>query len=190
MHYRISIIKLLVLTFFLLFGEQYLHAHPTSFKEEQIKAVFLYNLTNFITWSEEGLENKDASFKICVLGEDSFVEILEKVVQGESIKGKRIIVEKGDKIKDLCSCYILYISSTMRSDLPEIFKATRNCNVLTVGGGEGFASLGAMVNLIQKDNRMIVEINLDSSQNAGLEISSKLLNIATIVESIPLEENK
>lgn len=190
MLYRILIIKLLVFAFTLLSVGQCLHAQPGAFQEDQIKAVFLYNLTNFITWPEESFENPNSPLKIRILGKDTFGPFLDKVVQGESVKGRNIVVERGVKIEDLCSCNILFISSSIKNKLPAIFKVIRECNVLTVGDVEGFANLGVTVNLIPKSNRMSVEINIISAKNAGLEISSKLLNVATIVKSIQLEGNK
>ncbi len=190
MPYRILIIKLLFLCFILLHGSHSIHAYESAFDEDQIKAVFLYNLTNFITWPEESFKNQTSPLRICILGKDTFGEFLEKVVRGESVKGREIVVERVHNTKGLCSCNILFISSSMKNQLPEIFKGIRERNVLTVSDVEGIANLGVMVNLVPKNNRMTVEINMVSAKNAGLEISSKLLKVATIVKGIPLEENK
>ena len=190
MRYRILIIKLLVFAFTLMPGERCLHAQPGTFQEEQVKAVFLYNLTHFITWPEESFENSKSPLKIYILGNDNLGSFLDKVIQGESVRGRKLVIERGFDIHKLCSCNILFISSSMKNKLPKIFKDIENCNVLTVGDVEGFSHLGGMVNLVPKNSRMVVEINMVSSKNAGLDISSKLLNVATIVEPVPLEEKE
>ncbi len=171
-------------------GERCLHAQPDTFHEEQIKAVFIYNLMHFITWPEENFENPKTPLKIYILGKDNLGAFLDKVIQGESIKGRKIVVKRGVDLDSSCSFNILFISSSMKSQLPEIFKGIKNCNVLTVGDVEGFAHLGVMVNLVPKNNRMVLEINMASSKKAGLDISSKLLNVATIVEPFHLEESE
>jgi hypothetical protein len=156
-----------------------------AFKGYQVKAVFLYNLINFVTWPDSAFESADSPFKICILGKDPFGGLLEKVIQGERINGRRLVLERIPEINDLSFCHILFISSSMEKELPQIFTTTRNDAMLTVGDVEGFTQKGGIVNLIPKQGRISVEINTDSAKEAGVFISAKLLNLATIVKSLP-----
>jgi len=149
-----------------------------AFKGYQVKAVFLYNLFNFVTWPDSAFESSDSPFKICILGKDPFGAILEKVIQGEQINGRQLVVERIPDRTDLCFCHILFISSSMEKELSQILMTTRNKAMLTVGDMEDFTQKG----------RISLEINTDSAKEAGLVISAKLLNLATIVKSRPLTE--
>ena len=52
---------------------------------------------------------------------------------------------------------------------------------MTVGQTRGFVTKGVIINFVMVDNRIRFEINLNSGEEAGLKISSKLLNLATNV---------
>ncbi|MCP4694111.1 MAG: YfiR family protein, partial [Desulfobacterales bacterium] len=62
-------------------------ARTASFQEYQLKAVFLYNFINFITWPDEAFGAPERPFTIGVLGEDPFGSFLEKVVASETFRG-------------------------------------------------------------------------------------------------------
>ncbi len=183
MNYKILGIKLLVLAHTLLLSVPNTYAEPKSFQSYKVKAASLYYLTNFVSWPAEAFDSPNTPLKICILGEDPFGVFLDKLVHEEIMKGRQIVVERIADIKDLHACHILFISSSMKEQLHHIFKVTRKTNVLTVGDVEGFARLGGILNLIHKGKRLNVEINMDSAGSAGLQISSKLLNIAKIVRS-------
>ncbi len=53
--------------------------------------------------------------------------------------------------------------------------------ILTIADTDGFAELGGILNLKVKDDRVRFEINVRSSQLAGLRIDARLLELATIV---------
>ena len=172
----------LILAITLVFTVRNLDAQPESFQEYQVKAVFLYNLTNFISWPEGTFENQDDPLKICILGEDPFGTFLDKVIHNETIKGRRIVVKRLTDNDTFCSCHILFINSTMNEELPQILQKIKGCSVLTVSDVHGFTQLGGMVNLARKGKRVRIEINVDSARRAGLVISAKLLKLAEIFQ--------
>ena len=163
--------------------------HGDSFKSHQVKAVFLYNLTNFVSWPDNSFENRKTQLKICILGEDPFHGLLEKVIEGETVNGRPLTIIKVKALKDLEPCHLLVVSPSMKTKLISIFKAIDNQPVLTVGDFDGFSYQGGMVNLVPKENRIHVEINIDSTRKAGLEISAKLLNLATIIDDVTVMVN-
>ena len=185
----ISAIKPLVFVCALLQAVPNLYAGPKPFEVTHVKAVFLYNLANFVSWPAHSFDGPSTPFRICILGKDPFGSVLDKTVQNETVQGRQIVVERVSDITDLCVCHILFISSSMKAQLPRILKMTRNCGVLTVGDVEGFAHLGGIVNLIHKGDRVHLEVNVDSAARVSLGISSKLLNLATIVRGERSVEN-
>lgn len=166
-----------------------LYAQPKSFEVSHIKAVFLYNLANFVSWPADSFDSPSAPIKICVLGEDPFGIVLDRIVQNEIVKGRQIVVERVSDITNLSVCHILFISSSMKAQLPQLLRNAMNCSVLTVGDIEGFSRLGGMVGLIHQGDRVHLEINVDSAEKVALRISSKLLNLARIVRDERPVEN-
>jgi hypothetical protein len=53
--------------------------------------------------------------------------------------------------------------------------------VLTVGEMDGFAEHGGMINLMVANKTVQIEINQAVADQAGLQISSKLLKLAHLV---------
>ncbi len=151
-----------------------------SFREYQLKAVFLYNFINFVTWPNEALKEPDRPFAIGILGEDPFGAFLEKVVADETFRGRPILLKRSNAVEDLADCRILFFSESNRGRLEAVLKSVSPKHVLTVGDFEGFIRAGGMINLSQADQRVRIEINVQSTRNADLGVSSKLLRVAKV----------
>lgn len=192
MNYRILFVNFLILLYTVLPTGPKLSAQTKSFQEYQVKAVFLYNLTNFVLWPDEAFDSPNTPFKIGILGADPFGISLDKTVQNEEVNGRQIVVQRFTEIRELDSNspHILFISSSLQNQISWIIQLTQDKNVLTVGDVEDFAHLGGIVNLVRKENRIHLEINVDSARSAGLKISSKLLKLATIVRGRQSKEEK
>jgi hypothetical protein len=170
-----------------LLAEGEICAQSDVYRDNQIKAVFIYNLTNFVTWSEkksgEKTSNLQPEFQICLLGGDPFKRFIDEAVGGESVNGQPIVVKRYKKIFDLKldTCKILYIDRKLFGNLAEILESTEDKKILTVGDTPGFAEKGGMINLVRKKRHIKIEVNLDSVKKSGLKLNSKLLQLARIV---------
>lgn len=173
----------------LLFHAPILHAGENKFQEHHVKAVFLYNIANFVSWPAEAFERPDSPFTICILGNDPFGAILEQIAFNEHIRGRRIVIRRTADIKNICGCQILFISPSMKHQLPDILQAAEGRKILTIGDVAGFTEIGGTINLIKKGVRVEMEISIASSRKAGLDISSKLLNLAKIVDNRATGDN-
>ncbi len=54
--------------------------------------------------------------------------------------------------------------------------------ILTVAEIKKFCESGGTINLMNKNKKVRLEINVDAAQRAGLNISSKLLNLSKIIK--------
>ena len=54
--------------------------------------------------------------------------------------------------------------------LPKILQATKGWNVLTVGDVDGFARDGGTINLVNEEQRVVMEINMEAAQRSRLKI--------------------
>lgn len=157
-------------------------AKSKAFQEYQLKAVFLYHLTNFVAWPPEALAGTDEPIRIVILGQNPFGDLLQKVVAGERVGGRPIVVEHCQDLAELGPCQIVFVSTSLTDQLPQLVAAVRNTGALIVGDSEGFIRRGGDVNLLRKGNRITIEINVQGARQAGFDFSSKLLRIARIVE--------
>ncbi len=151
---------------------------PPASLEYEIEAAFLFNFTKFVEWPSTAFASANAPFTICILGDDPFGRTLDDIVQGESVNGHKIAVERiqTDQQK---SCQVLYISNSKAAPAS---LSTAGSAVLTVGDGPDFTHQGGIIGFVIEDRRVRFDINLKTATNAGLKLSSRLLSVARYVE--------
>ena len=163
------------------FSDTSLHAQQPKANEFQVKAAYLYNFGKFVAWPNETGTSDAESFEICVLGADPFGQALDTTLAGGSIGGKSVMAKRITKPQDVDSCRILFISSSEENHLKDVLMALDKTRVLTVSDIPRFSERGGMIGFTLEGNRVRFDVNLDSTQGAGLTLSSELLRVATNV---------
>ena len=156
-------------------------SEPGEYAEYEVKAAFLLSFALFVEWPQEALPDTAGQLTIGLLGDDLFGEALTSIAD-KPVKGRRLQVKRSGELRDLDSCHILFISPSERKRLPRILEDLGNGAVLVIGESEGFAEAGGMIGFYLQGKKVRFEINPDAAARAGLEVSSKLLNLARIVE--------
>lgn len=153
------------------------------FDQYQVKAVFLYNLMNFITWPPEKKSETNRPFVIGVLGRDTLGTLLDQLVASETVGGRSIHIHRLDSPEALQtrSCDMLFINSEQMHLWPRIREMARSRGSLTVSDVADFGRRGGMVNLLTAGRKIRIEINLEAARRNGFTISAKLLKLAQIV---------
>jgi hypothetical protein len=173
-------IKFQYVTVFLLAGLLFLSAQKPVSREYQIKAVFLFNFTQFVEWPANALPPK-APLVIGILGEDFFGPYLEEIISGEQANGHPLIIQRYRQIEEIKTCHILFISQSEKNKLETISSGLKGRSILTVSDAESFIREGGMIRLYTVDNKIQLRINPEAVKEANLIISSKLLRLAQIV---------
>ncbi len=86
-------------------------------------------------------------------------------------------------IESVLECHILFVVRLERSNLLSILDAVDGYPNLTVADKEGFAVMGACVNLVAQRGRGRLEINPDSMRGVGLTMSAWVLCLARIART-------
>jgi len=167
-----------ILSLFLLLAAVAGRAQVSTPSEYQLKAAFLFNFAKFIDWPPEAFPEKSSPVVIGVLGEDPFGEELKRTILNKSIADRSITNKPVGSIEEARRCHILFISTSEKKRLREIFDGLRGASVLTVGETDQFTETGGMINFVIKEKRIRFEIREDTARSAGLKISSKLLSLA------------
>jgi len=149
--------------------------------EYQVKAVFLFNFSQFVEWPQEAFPAADAPFVIAVVGEDPFGAQLDAAVRGENVLGHPLVVKRYRTVGEVESCQILYISDSELARIDKILNSVERRSVLTVSDIDRAAERGAVIQFTNERNRLRLRINVAAAKAAGLTISSKLLRPAEIV---------
>lgn len=154
-----------------------------EYKEYKVKAAFIYNFTKFTDWPPGAFSSPTASLVIGILGEDPFGDTMEDVVRGEVVRGRPLVIKRLRPDDDLRACHILFIARSETQRLPAVLSQLKGTPVLSVGETSGFAEQGGMINLLLADSILKIEINQAALEQAGLQISAKLLKLARLVKT-------
>jgi hypothetical protein len=149
--------------------------------EYQVKAVFLYNFTQFVEWPSFAFENQDSPLVLGILGKDPFGNYLDETVSGDSVNGHPLVVQRFQNAEDVGKCHILFISASEKDRLKGIVQLLESRNILTVSDAANFTKYGGIVRFYTENHKTRISINLESAKKADLTISSKLLRLAEIV---------
>jgi hypothetical protein len=158
-----------------------LGARAQSAGEYQVKAAFLYNFAKFIEWPPSSFPDASAPIRICILGRDPFGAELHQIADEKSVNGRKLQVHQLADLRTARTCHILFIASSEKPQLKQTLESLQGADVLTVGDTEGFVEKGGMINFVLENDRVRFEVNQKAAEQAGLKVSSKLLNIAKSV---------
>ncbi len=157
------------------------NSQPQVAQEYEVKAAFLFRFAQFVVWPprSEGLTSDALS--IGIVGQDPFDRALENVVNGKTVGGRSIIIKRFPKVDDLEPCHVLFVSASVSGELSGILKALRGAPVLLVGETDTFAEEGGIIELFLEDRKVRFKVNLRAAARAGIEIDSRLLSLARLV---------
>jgi hypothetical protein len=152
--------------------------------EYQVKAAFLYNFAKFVQWPANAFRSDSSAIIIGILGKDPFGHDLDRMLATENLHGRRFLVLRLRDDQDLKICHILFITPFQAMQRwPKIGGDLEGASVLTIGENEQFAKDGGMIRFVMTGNKVGFEINLETVRKARLQISSRLLRLATNVIS-------
>ncbi len=156
------------------------YAEESEFSEYEIKAGFIYNFAKFVEWPGEISRDDKKALTLCISGTNPFGNSIA-TISNKTIQSRRLEVRTLGKNRDFKGCNLVFINSSEKELLPQLFEALGNSPVLTIGDGKGFAQNGVMINLVMEENKVRFEINTGSARRARISISSKLLKLAKTI---------
>jgi YfiR/HmsC-like len=145
--------------------------------EYRLKAAFLYNFALFTEWPAE----VGSTLNLCIHGRDPFGAEID-ALQGKPVGTRSITVQRKGGGESLDTCQIVFIAPASIGALPRVLEAVRGGPVLTVADTAGSTRQGVALNMSVAQNKISFEANLAAARGAGLNLSSKLLRLATEVQ--------
>jgi hypothetical protein len=173
------------------------HAQDGDSAEYIIKAGFIYNFANLVQWPSISFSEANSPIVIAILGEDRFGTTLDRMLQGKKSDGHPFVIKRFRSVSELVKsvanpreCQILYVGSSALPQSSEAIRVVKGLPILTIGEIPGFATSGGIINLVLEDNRIRFEVNVQAAKDADLNISSRLLALARIVQSTGADGRK
>lgn len=152
--------------------------------EVSLKGAFLFNFVRFATWPADALPSSP-TLSACVVGDRAVGAAFSKVVTGRPLDGRTVVVSIVEPGLALPICHVLYLSGLARNQIAEILASHRDTPMLTVSDLEGFAAMGGIVEVFVDTGKMKFRINPASAKRSRVQISSRLLVLAELVNDSP-----
>ena len=146
--------------------------------EYQVKAVFLFNLAQFVQWPAKAFPDPGAPLVIGILGDDPFGGYLDETLRGEKVNNRPLVLQRFRRVAEIRGCHVLFVSRSESDKLEQIFGALHGRGILTVGDSDDFISRGGMIRLVTEKGKIRIRVNMEAVKAANLAISSKLLRLA------------
>ncbi|MDD1793658.1 YfiR family protein [Enterovibrio sp. ZSDZ42] len=153
-----------------------LGARASDFRDEDLKAVYLYRFAFLIDWKT--LQPTSGRYAFC---SDSDNEV--------SLRLKDVVARKPDQASFTAitqqsetdiNCHIVYTANTSAQHISTL--RTQFPDALVVGEGNEFTANGGMAAFVKMNNRVRPLINLNNLQYAPFSLRSQLLSISIIEE--------
>lgn len=156
-------------------------AQTTIPDEYQVRAAIILNLAKFVVWPPARAADPHAPFVVGLLGYDEQSAAIEKAFAGRMVDGRPAAVRRISHEDRMNDCFMIYVASTEQRHYEEVAAELARAGVLTVSDDERFVFDGGVVGLPLAGDHIQIEISLAHAQSGGLTISSRLLQLATVV---------
>lgn len=145
--------------------------------EYRLKAAFLYNFALFTEWPAE----VGATLNLCIHGTDPFGKEID-ALQDKAVGPRSIAVQRRRANESLKGCQLVFIAASAIGSLPRVLDELRDLPVLTVADSPGATHQGVALNMALTQNKISFQANLLAARAAKLNLSSKLLRLASEVQ--------
>ena len=159
-------------------------AGQTLEAEHQLKAAFVSKLPQFTEWPEATLDGLQR-VELCVARPNPFGSSLRELIAGERLGTRPLVVREVDSPQDLDACQLLFVANQSPRERRGLLDRARTLPILTVGDAATFIDEGGIVALRMVNGRVRFDINVEAANQAGLRLSSQLLQLALSVRGGP-----
>jgi hypothetical protein len=167
-------LRSLLLLFFVGTGIQNCRA---ELSEVQIQSAYVFNFIKFSEWPATTLKPGD-KLRVCVIGNDGIHATLTELDGRKAGEFVLQVMPLFTERSDFKTCHVLYIDEQEQRRFISILKSLGEVPMLTISDIPDFAERGGCIGLLNRDNKILFEVNLASTRKAGLRLSSQMLNLA------------
>jgi hypothetical protein len=165
----------LLFLFTLLCGNGQADELPAS-QPDQIKSAYLRNFAHYVIWPANAFIEEHSAWRIGILGDDSFGDLLGKSFAGRLEQGRAFEIVHARTVSELASCQIVFIAEKTPAKRRAVLMELKNKPVLTVSEAPKFLQEGGIIRFDTSD-RVQMSINLDQAHAVSLKIPSQMLEV-------------
>lgn len=152
-------------------------ARTAELSEDDLKALYLYNFTQFVTWPQTP-EKPPNPLVIGIVGNDGLRLRLEELVKRANPDRQSVEVRAVNAVEEARNCHILFIARSETRRLGGLLDGIEGQPILTVGDDDSFALRGCIIGFYMERDTVHIAVNERAAAKSGVTLSSKLLRIA------------
>ena len=146
--------------------------------EYKVKAATLYKIAKFVKWPDDAFATARSPFIIAVVGQDPFGPTLDSVLQGKTLHGRKIIIRRLAKAKDIHAPHVLYLGGLKDSEVQMVFKVCRGRPILVAGDSPEILRRGGTLHLFIEGTKLRFQIDAASAKKSNLSLNPRLLGLS------------
>lgn len=154
--------------------------YANSLEEETVLAALALNIVRFTNWAPDVQAKLKTNIEFCVVG-DNVVQESFATIDNKPVGDKMLHVTNLSRLRNFEQCHVLYISELKQNVLLQVLLEIKKRPILTIGKGIEFANQGGMVGLENVDGKINLHVNLPVVRESNLNISARLLKLATVI---------
>ena len=151
-------------------------AEEFSYSELQVKAAYILKIRGFVEWPKG-----ETPPVVCVVGDDLLGSSLA-YIQHNSNGMNGLKIEKLFISSDFEKCQVLFLGQESFEGVQKVINKLRGKPILTISDIKDFSVHGGMIEFYLEGQRVKMKVNNRIAKESGLFISSKLLQVAKVVE--------
>src|SRR5690606_28656406 len=118
-----------------------------------------YKFGAFVEWPQSAFASDASPAVLCVAGSDPFGGTLDKVVDGQHIANRPIVVRRLDMNAVDAGCQILFVASADEKQMSEALESVRGAGVLTSTDAARTDRSAGIITFVVTGNRVRFEID-------------------------------
>lgn len=156
-------------------------AAPGTSLEFAVKASYLTKFGPFVQWPPSAMP-ANAPARICLVGTDPFGRAIDQAARGQQIQGHPLVVARLDAVdpQTAATCQIMFVGKPTAQPTAASLGAAAGQPVLTVTDRSRGVE-GGMIEFVLDNGRVRFDVDDQTAEACGLQISAKLLSLAVEV---------
>ena len=144
----------------------------------QLHAVYMYQFIKYIKWPDAVSQG---DFVIGVLGESPATDHLKKMAETKKIGSRNIVLKEFNSVSDITNAHMLFIGEGNIESVESVLGQIEGQHTLLITEEEGFGLEGSNINFVERNGRLVFELNQHAMDREQLKVSSELAKLAIVI---------
>lgn len=150
----------------------------------KITAAFPASFLKHVEWPEDVFASPRVPIRPGVLGEDPLGALLETTRAGRGIGEHPFPIVRTRSLDAVTNCHIGFLPVSEEELWNDCHESIKGLHVPWVGEHETFLARSGMIRLLVRRDRVAFDVALNNAHAAGLDLRSRLLELANQVIAV------